>query len=402
MNTGERISGTLETGRLAELLLRHRAELLQRWEQRVLDDPAVADARDLPRPVLYDHVPALLAKLVSILRQHPSSAWGERAGRELGSVGLGRAHARQRLMLHYTVEEAMRELSHFRAALLELCEEHAVTLNREESILVHTTVDELMAASAAELEHAAVRAREQLLAIVAHDLRTPLSTVLLQARRLKSTDGARPAAEAIERSVMRMSRLADDLVMLSKADAGRLSIDPHPDDARAIARDAIDELRSLAERKRIVILIDLPAEETGLVCDHERLVQALGNVIGNAVKFTPESGEVRVALSATEDECVFAISDSGPGILAEHLEDIFRPFWQAPGVPKSGVGLGLAIVRGIVEAHGGCVVVRAAKRAERAEEIPTHGVEFRIHLPRGGVMRTSVTLDAPEHGGRDV
>jgi signal transduction histidine kinase len=394
MNFRDRLSLTaLSPGRVGEVLFIHRDELLRRWEQRVLADPCVPDATQLPRPVLHNHVPALLLKIISRLVRHPSEEWGEQAGREIGSDDLGREHARYRITLHYTLEEAMRELSHLRAALLELCDEHAVSMNHEEAILLHTTLDELMTISARELDQFAIRAREQVLATVAHDLRTPLQTVLLQARALERIDSAsvHAAGELLERSGLRMLRLVEDLVTLSKADAGQLSIDPVRGDARMVVRDATEELRALAERKRITVRVEQPAEETPLAGDHDRLVQALGNVLGNAIKFTPEGGTVRVILTATAEECVFVVSDSGPGVRPEHLGDIFRPFWQAPGAPKHGVGLGLAIARGVVEAHGGSLTVEAAVGG---------GATFCLRIPRDGSPRKSMTVAPADRGPR--
>ena len=107
----------------------------------------------------------------------------------------------------------------------------------------------------------------------------------------------------------------------------------------------------------------LPDEETFMVCDPHRIEQALGNLVANAIKFTPAGGTVRIEMGAASDHVFFRVSDTGPGISPEHASEIFRPFWQAPDAPRQGVGLGLAIARGIVEAHGGSLTVESAPGA---------------------------------------
>src|SRR5260370_16785011 len=164
MGDEDRLStAALTPGRLAWLLVTFRAELLERWTQRVLEDPAVPDANRLSKPGLEDHVPLLVERLVKRLARHPVEPWGERAGREVGGSEIGVAHAHQRMALDYSLPGGLRELSLFRVTVLVLCEEHHVSLHGEEAELFHATIDEMMTASASELERISRRMYEQLL-----------------------------------------------------------------------------------------------------------------------------------------------------------------------------------------------------------------------------------------------
>lgn len=387
MGEQDRLSTAAQTpGRLAWLLVTMRDELLHRWTTRVLDDPAVPDANRLPRPALEDHIPELLERLLKRLARHPDEPWGERVGREVGGSGVGIAHARQRIALNYTLPEALRELSLFRVTVLSVCAEHDVTLSRDEAELFHATIDEMMTTSASELERISRRMYEQLMAVVAHDLRNPLNTITFQAARLKrgALDEPEKAGETLARNAKLMERLIGDLLTFSTLQAGHLAIEAADVDVREIARHTCEQFRPIAERRGIEVSAAVPEREVRVRCDRDRIVQALGNIVANAVKFTPDGGRVGIELDADGSECVFRVRDTGPGIPPEHIEDVFRPFWQAEP-NKKGMGLGLAIARGIVEAHGGEIGV------ERAGP----GATFMFTIPYGAVPSPSASLPPP-------
>ena len=373
------------------VLLTFRKELLERWTRRVLEDPAVPDANRLPKPALEDHVPQLIDRLLRRLANRPSEPWGERAGREVGASGVGVAHARQRIAQRYTLPEALRELSLFRLAVLGLCEERRVSLSRDEAELFHATIDEVMTTSACELERISRGMYEQLMAVVAHDLRNPLGTIQFQATRLKrgTLDAvtAEKAGDALTRNAQMMNRLIGDLLTFSSLQAGHLPIEAAELGASDIVREVCEQVRPLAERRGIEIVTALPDREIVLRADRDRLVQALGNVAGNAVKFSPDNGIVFIELEAGSRACVFRVRDTGPGVAPEHVEDVFRPFWQAHA-NKHGMGLGLAIARGIVEAHGG----------EIAIEQGGPGATFAFSVPYDGIP--SATASLPSHWAR--
>jgi signal transduction histidine kinase len=387
MNSEGRFSGSFLTpGRLAWLLVRYRTELMDRWTHRVLEDPALPDASRLSRPALDDNIPELIDRLLARLARHPAEGWGERMGREVGGSGAAVTHARHRAAVHYTLVEALRELSHFRAVILELCHENAVVVSLDEATLLHATIDELMSTSAGELEKASLRKHEEAMGVVAHDLRTPLNVIAMYAACL--VDGrlvdSKRVGEALGRSARRMARLIEDLLTLSKLEAGHFAVEAKETDVRSIVREAYEQFRSIAERRRIDFGYQIPEHELRLVCDAGRILQALGNLIANALKFTPEGGHVQLELRAGTDRCIFQVSDTGPGVPPEHVDDVFRLFWQAPAKAKDGVGLGLAIARAIVEAHGGTITV---------ESTPGAGAKFAFGLLFSGTPKATASLD---------
>jgi signal transduction histidine kinase len=390
MSDGERRSTSAVTeGRLAWLLVNFREELMERWGQRVLDDPSIQSANRLSTPALEDHIPELIDRLLERLAVHPLAAWGERVGREVGGSGVGIAHARQRLALQYTLAEALRELSLFRATVLDLCVDRLVSLKPDEAKLFHATIDEMMATSANALEQATTSAYEQAMGVIAHDLRNPISVISMQAARFQAgkVDDPRKAGENLARSARMMDRLVEDLLMYSKLEAGHFSVHVEEVDARDILLETCEHYRTTAERRNVALSSMAPSSAVQIQCDRDRLAQALGNLLGNAIKFSPKGGCVSAELEALADRCVFRVSDTGPGVSADHVDNIFRPFWQAPGT-SNGAGLGLAIARGIIEAHGGELAL---------EQHAPPGATFVFSLPRDGAAskRTSFRTAPP-------
>jgi signal transduction histidine kinase len=224
-----------------------------------------------------------------------------------------------------------------------------------QSFMAVVAVTTLLLAAAAEERSEAVRARDRLLAIVAHDLKSPLSAITLTAHRLKKL-ADEPVAEkgrvVIQRSADRMARLIDDLVDLSAIDAGRLATQLAAEAVAAPVNEAVEAVRPLAAARKIRIDIEIPEGIPMVMGDRERLVQALVNLIGNAIKFSPEEGAIAVRVKAEERAARFTVADCGPGVPGPLRRTLFQP-WVRGEVPGAGTGLGLAITRGIVEAHRG-------------------------------------------------
>jgi signal transduction histidine kinase/PAS domain-containing protein len=238
-----------------------------------------------------------------------------------------------------------------------------------------------------------VRAREDLLAIVSHDLRNPLGVVLASsALLLKSSlppeppgkEGrARRQIEAIERAGNRMNRLIRDLLDFAAIQAGHLSVSSHPREVGALLREVLDALEPIAATKTIK-LVDGSPENAGLSisCDHDRVIQLFSNVVGNAVKFTPEGGTVILRAEPDGAMVRFAVADNGPGIAAEELPHVFDRYYQARRRNRDGIGLGLTIARGIVEAHGGRIWVESPTAAgPAAGPAVSAGTTFFFTLP---------------------
>ena len=240
---------------------------------------------------------------------------------------------------------------------------YAMERKRLEGERARLLCNEQDARAAAE---AAVRARDDVLRVVAHDIGNSLSAVKIHAMVLERTLGADPAqdearrrTQAIRHLTQQMDRLRQDLLDVAAIEAGRLSFEPADVVVREVVQDVAATLSGAALEKALTLEVAIPPELPSVWVDAERLHQVLSNLLGNAVKFTPPGG--RVSVTAREEDAVVRISvaDTGPGIPAEHLPQVFDRFWQARSTRRAGAGLGLAIARGIVEAHGGDMGVRS-------------------------------------------
>jgi PAS domain S-box-containing protein len=225
----------------------------------------------------------------------------------------------------------------------------------------------------------AAQAREKVLAVVSHDLRNPLATILLNASSMIDTmppemlgEWGREQLEWIARSSEQMNRLIEDLLDVSRIEAGHLSMDAVRCDVASLVSDALSMLRPLAMEKSVVLGFEASPDLPPVLADRERILQVMGNLVGNAIKFTPEGGSIHLGAAAQQDSVRFPISDTGPGIASEHLPHLFERFWQARQTLRGGAGLGLAIARGIVETHGGRIWVES--------EVGT-GSRFHFTLP---------------------
>jgi PAS domain S-box-containing protein len=222
----------------------------------------------------------------------------------------------------------------------------------------------------------AVHARDEVLDVVAHDLRNPLAAIALSAATLKREVG--PGAEAplstIFRALRRVDRLIQDLLDVRRIDGGRLAIVRSWFDASALLAEVLVQERELASAAGISLVLDEPPGALRVWADRDRLLQVFENLVGNALKFTPHGGRVTIGArpGAAGDDALFWVTDTGEGIPPEQLPSVFDRFWQAAPTRFAGAGLGLAICRGIVEAHGGSI---------RVESAVGRGSTFLIHLP---------------------
>jgi signal transduction histidine kinase len=209
----------------------------------------------------------------------------------------------------------------------------------------------------------AIGLREDVLNIVAHDLRNPLGTVVMQAGLIRRRSGeveerCRKAGEVIERAAMRMNHLIQDLLDVARMEGGRLSIDPTRLAPQGAVLDAVQAQEGLAASASLQLRLDVAPDLPELWADRGRLLQVFENLIGNAIKFTEPGGRVTVGAAARDGDVVFWVADTGRGIAAEDLPHVFDRLWQAKSV-VGGAGLGLPIVKGIVEAHGGQIWVES-------------------------------------------
>jgi signal transduction histidine kinase len=240
--------------------------------------------------------------------------------------------------------------------------------------------DLLARAEAARAQaEAAVRARDDVLGVVAHDLGNSLSAVLVTTtvvlRTLPDDEALAPTRErvaAIRALAEQMQRLRQDLLDVASIEAGRLAMDLDVADACALLRGAGRGLAPLAAEKGVALEIELPGALPEVRADGARIGQVVGKMLGNAVKFTPAGGTVRLSARAVDGAVEVAVADTGPGIDADHLPHVFDRFWKTRRDNRHGAGLGLAIARGIVEAHGGRIDV---------DSEAGRGTTFRFTIP---------------------
>ena len=237
-----------------------------------------------------------------------------------------------------------------------------VELNDKADALERISASERVARAQAE---AAVAARDELLAIVSHDLRNPLNVIVtsvsvLQQAILDSAEGrlVQKSANVILRSADRMTRLIADLLDLAQIQAGTLAVEQRAEDLDSIVREGLEMLRPLAAKSEQKL--DGFATAGVLVqCDRGRVLQIVSNLVGNALKFTPKGGSVFVGAHVSGDEALFFVRDTGQGIAELELPRVFDRFWHAHHNNRTGIGLGLSIVKGLVEAHAGRIWVES-------------------------------------------
>jgi signal transduction histidine kinase len=208
----------------------------------------------------------------------------------------------------------------------------------------------------------AVRMRDDVLGIVAHDLRNPLHGMLLHLRMLRRT-GQLPerrcqeSLKAVLSEAARLDRMIQDLLDVVRVEAGTFAIQRRSLLIGDVAKDAVEAYRLLAREASIELILDAEPADLELVGDAFRIHQALGNLIGNAIKFSPAGSTVRVTVANDDVDCILAVADGGPGIAPDQLPHLFDRFWQAQKSDHRGAGLGLSIAKSIVEAHGGRIWV---------------------------------------------
>jgi PAS domain S-box-containing protein len=210
----------------------------------------------------------------------------------------------------------------------------------------------------------AVQARDQVLAVVSHDFRNALGIIATTARLmlLAPTDEEqrKRRLETLVRVSDRTTRLVRDLLDVSRVQAGhKLAIDVKEQDVATLVSEACDSFRGQADEKLIALTGEPSAGLPQVLADRDRVFQVLTNLVGNAVKFTPEGGTVTVRAAPARNTVVFSVSDTGPGLRPDDVPHIFDRFWQAMRTATQGSGLGLPIAKGIVEAHGGTIWVES-------------------------------------------
>jgi CheY-like chemotaxis protein len=208
----------------------------------------------------------------------------------------------------------------------------------------------------------AIRARDDLLSIIAHDLRNPLHVITLSANALleSSPVAERRPLDRILRSASRAQRMLRDLLAIGALETGNLSFDMKRVDTSRVLLSTVESHQDVAAEASIILSSDLSPSLPAVRGDEERLLEMLENLVANAVKFTPPGGTVSVGAGARGDQVLMWVRDTGAGITPEQLPHIFDRFWQAKKKERRGLGLGLSICRAIVRAHDGLIWAESA------------------------------------------
>jgi signal transduction histidine kinase len=218
--------------------------------------------------------------------------------------------------------------------------------------------------------------RDEVLAIVAHDLRNPLHTILASSSAMLelplSADERTRQLEVIRRSANTMNVLISDLLDVASIELGNLSISRERFAIQEVLEHTVETFVQRARELGITVEHDLSGALPSVMGDSGRLAQVLSNLLANALKFTPEGGRIRLRAQYWDGEVEIAVENSGTGIAPENLPHVFDRFWRADHTGRAGAGLGLAIAKGIVEAHGGRIWV---------ESTPGEATTFRFTLP---------------------
>lgn len=227
------------------------------------------------------------------------------------------------------------------------------------------------------LAQQAIRTRDEVLGVVAHDLRNPLHAAMLAARALlrRERDQEHPAgdlAEVIARSLDRANRLIEDLLDVSRMAAGRLSVEQIPLSPERMVRETVETFGPIATAASVELEMDLRSPLPPVLADGERCAQVFSNLVGNALKFTPAGGRIQIGAEQRGEEARFWVRDTGPGIAQSKFDHLFERFWQLRRGDRRGAGLGLSIAKAVVDAHGGRIWV---------ESTPGLGSTFSFTLP---------------------
>ncbi len=229
--------------------------------------------------------------------------------------------------------------------------------------------------------------KSDFISIASHELRTPLSLILLYAAVLRDDldEAAGAQLDAVLRAATRLKHIIETMLNLRYLETGQMDLTPVRFDLAAEVRAACDDYDALAETGGVMLRADLPTDALYVYADQEKVRVVLGNLLSNAVKFTPAGGWVRISLCERPDEVEISVVDTGLGIPKADLRRIFDRFYQVEDHmtrQQGGMGLGLSIVRGLVELHGGAVC---------AESVPGRGSRFIVRLP----LRTAASDVAP-------
>lgn len=263
------------------------------------------------------------------------------------------------------------------ASLARAINEMLDRLNQQHTALLR---DRQKLAGMADALRAADRRKDEFLAMLAHELRNPLAPILAGAELMKKSQGAdaRLAAisDIITRQTRHMTKIVDDLLDVARVTRGLVTVDMAPLDFSRVVSAAVDQVRPLLDARRHELTVEMPRSRLEIIGDHARLVQVLSNLLNNAAKYTPEFGLIKLKIVTTSKELCFSVEDNGTGIAPDLMPELFDLFSQGSRSidrAQGGLGLGLALVKTLVELHGGSV--------RAFSEGAGQGAQFMVRLP---------------------
>jgi len=386
MSLGKRATIRPRGPRLGAFIHDHRDEILAAWEQDVRVLPAT---RELDRLTLIDQLPQLLDRIAQMAEDLAAGRDPRRPG------GVAELHAIDRLGEGFDLGQVIFEYSVLRDTLTRLWEARFVGRDHLLDLrLLHGAIDkaiaaaierytaarartlraleqfretaERMAVENARLyqeSQAAVHSRDEILAIVSHDLRNPLGAIDLAASNLALQPDAAPRVQkqidVIRRSAARMQQLIADLLDMASLLASGLKLELAPEDAGPLIGEVVAINEPMAAEKGLKIIVQHELDRP-VLCDRARVEQVLANLLGNAIKYGRPGDVIFVRSEEHAGHARFSVADSGPGIAPSEMEHLFDPYWSAKrDSVKTSTGLGLYIAKGLVEAHGGAIWVQS-------------------------------------------
>jgi signal transduction histidine kinase len=373
---------------LADFILGNREPILAEWETFARGCTPAAAGMDVP--ALRDHAGEMLSVIAADLRtpqggtEQAEKSRGEAPGQAARMITAAEEHGADRAESGFTIEQMVAEYRALRASVIRLWTESrgAITpADVDDLTRFNEAIDQSLAESVARYTRELDNSKEMFLAILGHDLRTPLGVVYTSARFMLDTgELAEPhltLTARIASSSTRMVRMVGDLLDFTRSRlGGGIPVVPEDMSMGKAVHDVVDELSTLHPAR--TIRVDARGDERG-AWDCARISQALANLVGNALEHGSPGSPVTVSVGGDENEITVAIHNRGPAIPHHRLNGIFNPMKPREGAggdrgPAASLGLGLYIAERIVHAHGGTIAVESSEQA---------GTTFTVHLPRG-------------------
>ena len=379
---------SVNTADIADHLERRKNEILTRWRKAAEEESAQSKRlAELDDKDLLDHLPAITEALICVLRGEKSS--------EIEAAS--RRHGHQRRLNGYSVLDVLWELTILRRVFLAVLREASEGVEEAVVVAARTMIFDLLDLCARisigqhvqeteqERDAAAAKAasleiqRQRFLGALSHELRNQIQPILFGLHRLKDSNPSAQqlrALEMIERQTRHQAFLLEDLLDLDRVRLGKIELKLSSVDLRECVRHGIEANQAEVNLKSLNVKLDLPQEPIYAFVDRERICQVATNLMSNAVKFTPNGGSIVWRVFQEPSWVVMSIRDTGSGIKANDLGQIFDVFFQGEGTSgtgQRGLGIGLTVVKNLVELHGGTIQVHS--------EGDGKGAEFIVRIP---------------------